>query len=211
VVAVSGNDLVVRMEDGTLRHFPSVPESARVTVDGKELGVHDLKPGMKLQRTITTTTTPKVITTTQTVTGTVWHVTPPNSVILTLADGTNQSFRIPRNQKFNIDGRMVDAWGLRRGMRINATRVVEEPITQVEQARKLTGQMPPPPPAPAADVPILVVVAAPQPAPATAPAAAEAAPPARLPKTASPVPFIGLIGLLSLFAGLGLRVFRKIA
>ena len=164
---------------------------------------------MKLQRTITTTTTPKVITTTQTVTGTVWHVTPPNSVILTLADGTNQSFRIPRNQKFNIDGRMVDAWGLRRGMRINATRVVEEPVTQVEQARKLTGQMPPPPPAPAADVPILVVVAAPQPAPA--PTTAEAAPPATLPKTASSVPFISLIGLLSLFMGLGLRVFRKIA
>ena len=65
VVAVSGNDLVVKMADGTLRHFPNVPESARVDVDGKELGIHDLKPGMTLQRTITTTTTPKVITTTQ--------------------------------------------------------------------------------------------------------------------------------------------------
>src|SRR5246500_2925586 len=89
VVLVRGNDLIVKMQDGTIRHFPNVPESARVTVDGKQLGIHDLKPGMTLQRTITTTTTPKVITTTQSVTGKVWHVQPPNSVILTLADGTN--------------------------------------------------------------------------------------------------------------------------
>ena len=32
-----GNDLVVKMEDGTIRHFPNVPESAKVIVDGKEL------------------------------------------------------------------------------------------------------------------------------------------------------------------------------
>src|SRR6476646_4741348 len=70
VVTVNGNDLIVKMEDGSLRHFANVPESAKVTVDGKELGIHDLKPGMKLERTITTTTTPKTITTTQTVTGT---------------------------------------------------------------------------------------------------------------------------------------------
>src|SRR5215475_14803270 len=69
VVAVSGNDVVVKMEDGTLRHIANVPDSARATVDGKEVGVHDLVPGMKLQKTITTTTTPKVITTTKTVTG----------------------------------------------------------------------------------------------------------------------------------------------
>src|SRR5580700_6876350 len=52
VVTVSGNDLVVQMSDGTIRHFANVSESARVTVDGKQLGIHDLQPGMKLQRTI---------------------------------------------------------------------------------------------------------------------------------------------------------------
>jgi len=97
VVTVSGNDLVVKMADGTIRHFDNVPESARATVDGQQLGIHDLKPGMKLQRTITTTTTPKTITTVQSVTGTVWFVSPPNSVILTLEDGKNQSFKIPKN------------------------------------------------------------------------------------------------------------------
>src|SRR5689334_22981051 len=75
VVHVSGNDLIVKMEDGTIKHIANVPESARVTVDGKELGIHDLKPGMKLEKTVTTTTTPKIITTVKSVTGKVWHVT----------------------------------------------------------------------------------------------------------------------------------------
>jgi hypothetical protein len=69
VVLVNGNDLVVKMEDGTIRHIYNVPESARVTVDGRQLGIHDLKPGMKLQRTITVTTTPQTVTTAQNVTG----------------------------------------------------------------------------------------------------------------------------------------------
>ena len=82
VVLVSGNDLVVKMENGEIRHFANVPESVKATVDGRELGIHDLKPGMKLQRTLTVTTTPKTITTVQTVTGKVWQITPPNSVRL---------------------------------------------------------------------------------------------------------------------------------
>src|ERR1700758_4202820 len=62
VVYVSGNDLMVKMEDGSIRHFPNVPESGRVTVGGQKLGVHDLKPGMKLERTLTVTSTPQTVT-----------------------------------------------------------------------------------------------------------------------------------------------------
>jgi hypothetical protein len=203
VVTVSGNDLVVKMADGTIRHFANVPESARATVDGQQMGIHDLKPGMKLQRTITTTTTPKTITTVQSVTGKVWHVSPPNSVILTLEDGKNQKFKIPKNQKFNIDGQMVDAWGLKKGMKIAATRVVEVPVTEVAQSRTVTGEMPPPPPPPPADVPVLVVEEV------VVPVEVAHAAPAELPKTASPLPLIGLLGLLSLASSLGLRAARK--
>src|ERR1700740_840513 len=110
VVLVRGNDLIVKMQDGTIRHFPNVSESARATVDGRQLGIHDLKPGMKLERTITVTTTPKTVTTVKTVTGKVWHVSPPQSVILTLEDGTNQEFKIPKDQKFTVDGEQKDAW-----------------------------------------------------------------------------------------------------
>jgi hypothetical protein len=204
VVTVSGNDLIVKMADGSIRHFANVPESARVAVDGQQLGIHDLKPGMKLQRTITTITKPKTITTVQSVTGKVWYISPPNSVILTLEDGKNQKFKIPKNQKFNVDGQMVDAWGLKKGMKVSATKVVEVPIVEVSQNRTVTGEMPPPPPPPPADVPILVVEEV-----APAPVEVAQAAPAALPKTASPLPLIGLLGLLSLASSLGLRVVRK--
>jgi hypothetical protein len=212
VVEVTGNDLVVKMEDGSIRHFPNVAESTRVLVDGKELGIHDLRPGMTLQRTITTTTTPKVITTTQNVTGKVWHVQPPSSVILTLDDGSNQKFNIPKGQKFNINGQMLDAWGLKKGMMVTATKVVEEPVTVVEHQRHLTGSMPPPPAAPPADVPILIVVAAPA-TPVetqTASTTTAVASPA-LPKTASQLPLLGVLGAFSLLAGMGLRIRRQIS
>jgi hypothetical protein len=142
VVYISGHDLVVRTDDGELRHFPNVPDDKTVTVAGKELTVHDLKPGMKLQRTTITTTTPKMITTVKTVTGKVWRVSPPNSVILTLEDGTNQSFSIPKGQKFNVNGQETDAWGLKEGMNISATAVTETPETVVSQEVIRTGKMP---------------------------------------------------------------------
>jgi hypothetical protein len=200
VVLVNGNDLVVKMDDGSIRHFPNVPESARVNVQGRELGIHDLKPGMKLERTLTVTTTPQVITTVKTVTGKVWHVSPPTSVILTLEDGTNQQFKIPKGQMFTVDGQQVDAFGLKKGMKISATKIVEEPVTVVEHERQLTGSMPPPPPPPPADAPILIAVAEPAPAPAA---------PAELPKTGSVLPLIGLLGSLSFLSSLGLGVIRK--
>src|SRR5437588_12915802 len=142
VVLVRGNDLVVKMQDGQIRHFPNVPESARVTVEGRQLGTHDLKPGMTLERTITVTSTPKTVTTVQTVTGKVWHITPPSSVILTLEDGTNQQFKIPKDQKFNVDGKMTDAWGLRKGMQVTATRITEQPTVVVKEKTTVTGSSP---------------------------------------------------------------------
>lgn len=199
---VSGNNVVVKMADGSLRHFDNVPESARITVDGREIGVHDLKPGMKVQRTITTTTVPKTISTVQSVTGKVWQVSPPNSVILTLADGNNQEFKIPKNQKFNVDGQMTDAWGLKKGMQISATKVVEVPVTEVSQRKTVTGEMPPPPPAPPADVAILVVDE-------KTPAPVQEASASELPQTASSLPLFGTFGALSFAAALGLRIARK--
>jgi hypothetical protein len=210
VVHVSGNDLVVKMEDGTIRHIANVPDSARVTVDGQELGIHDLKPGMKLQRTITTTTTPKTITTTQTVTGKIWNVQPPNSVILTLEDGKNQRFTIPKGQMFNVNGQQLDAWHLRKGMTVSATKVTEVPATVVAQQRQLTGSMPPAPAAPPADQPILVAVIVPVENPAAAQESAQEAAPQQLPKTGGELPLLALLGCLALAGSAGTRLLRKV-
>jgi len=206
VVYVSGNDLVVKMQDGTIRHFPNIPDSARIDVDGQMLGIHDLKPGMKLQRTITTTTTPRLITTTRTIQGKVFFVSPPNSLILTLPDGKNQRYRIPKGQKFDIGGQMTDAFGLKKGMNISATVITEVPETRVAVNRQVTGEMPPPPP-PAPEVPILIVYEAASPAPAAEQTMAEAEPES-LPATGSTLPAIGLLGVLMLTLGFGLRAIR---
>jgi hypothetical protein len=207
VMYVSGNDVVIKMEDGSLRDFFDVPESTTITVDGRQLNVHQLKTGMKVEKQTITTSTPRTITKVETVTGKVWHVAPPSSVILTLEDGTNQSFKIPKGQKFTIDGQEKDAFGLKKGMKISAQRITEVPETFVTQEVRRTGTMPPPPPPPTQGVPVLIVRA-----PAQAPiqtAAAEPAP-TKLPKTASLLPLLGLLGML--FCGLVLAsmMIRKI-
>lgn len=209
IVYVSGNDVVIRMEDGSLRHFNNVPDSVTVTVDGKQLNVHQIKPGMKVEKQTITTTTPRVITKVETVTGKVWHVSPPNSVVLTLEDGTNQSFKIPSGQKFNIDGKETDAFGLKKGMIVSAQRVTEIPETVVTQQVKRTGTMPPPPAPPKQDVPVLIVAAPPKLAP-TETAAAEPAP-AKLPKTASELPLVELLGVALCGMSLLSTAVRKLA
>jgi hypothetical protein len=203
VLGVEGNDLIVKMEDGSVQHFPDVPESARVTVGGKQLGIHDLKPGMKLQRTITTTTTPMIVTTIQTVTGKVWHVNPPGMVILTLENNTNQQFKIPSDQKFNVDGQMLDAFALRKGMNVTATKIVEVPTVVASEGKSVTGTMPtevatqekslsskiPSTPLPAA--PLLVAEGEPTPVAAETPAPAEP-----IPATESHFPWIWVVVVL---------------
>ena len=204
IVYVSGNSVVIKMEDGTLRHFDNVPESTTVTVDGKQLNVHQVQVGMKLEKQTITTSTPRMITTIKTVTGTVWQVSPPSSVILTMENGENQQFKIPNGQKFTIDGQVTDAFGLKKGMKVEAQKVIEQPEIVVTQEVKRTGIMPPPPPAPKADVPILIFV------PVSAPVETAAAEPApkKLPKTGSNFPLLGLLGACALALGLGLKALR---
>jgi hypothetical protein len=184
--------------------FPTAPASTSMASYSD-----DLKPGMKLERTITTTTTPQTVKTVQTVTGTVWNVMPPSSVILTLEDGKNQRFKIPKGQMFNVNGQMTDAFGLKRGMKVSATKIVETPEQVVSQHAQVTGTIPPqqtqaaattPPPPPPADVPILIVaeevVSEPPPSGTS------------LPTTGSELPLIGLLGLLCLSASFGLKLLR---
>jgi LPXTG-motif cell wall-anchored protein len=209
ILSVNGNDLILKMSDGSIRHIANVPDSARATVDGKEIGIKDAKPGMKLQKTITTTTTPTVVTKVQTVQGKVFQVQPPGSVILTLENGENQQFNIPKGQKFTVDGQETDAFGLKKGMVISATKIVDEFVTVMEQQSKITGQMPPPSPAPQADLPLLIAAGKP-------PTLAEEAknePPKtekELPQTGSELPFLLLLGSSLALLGIGgLRVSRR--
>jgi len=204
IVYVSGNSVVIKTDDGALHHFNNVPDSVTVTVDGKQLNIHQVQPGMKVERQTITTSTPKMITTVKTVTGTVWQVMPPKIVILTMENGKNQQFTIPDGQKFTIDGQVVDAFGLKKGMKVSAQKVIEQPEVVVAQEIKRSGTLPPPPPAPKADVPILIVFVPAAPAPVEKAAAV-------LPKTGSYLPLAGFLGTLLVGLGLALKGVRVLS
>jgi hypothetical protein len=136
---VEGNDLVVRTKDGTIREF-NVPESRKFIIDGRELTVHDLKPGTKLSATVTTATTPITQRTTTVGTGTVWWVT-GKTVVLTLPNGENRTYTVTDDYRFNIGGnKSATVSDLRKGMRISAEKIVEEPRTEIVSNTVVTGQ-----------------------------------------------------------------------
>ena len=140
VVEVEGNTLVVRMSTGDIRQF-NVPESRKFIIDGKELTVQDLKPGTTLQANVTTTVTPITTRTTTIGTGTVFYVS-GNHVIITLPNGENRTYKVDDSYRFDIGGEKASVYELRKGMRISAQKIVEEPKTELATDTVVTGQAP---------------------------------------------------------------------
>jgi LPXTG-motif cell wall-anchored protein len=214
------------MSTGAFREV-TVPDSRTAVVDGKQITVHDLKPGTTLTATYTTTATPVTDRTVQNLSGKVWFVS-GNTVILTLPDGTNKMYKAQPHFTFKIDGNdKADVSNLRKGMNVSAEKIIEEPSVIVANNTEITGTAPPPvaaqvrapasSPAPTASAsptaaPSQLTAtrapAAAAPAEAAAPAS-EAGGPAKLPKTGSMLPLAGLLGLLFMGAGFGLRLARR--
>lgn len=137
VVYVSGNDLVVKAEDGKVRHFV-VPADFKFTVDGKQVATSDLTPGTELTQTITTTSEEKVVTNVRTVDAKVVEARPP---YLTLVTGdTTKHFKVPEGTKFTVNGKEMKLTDLREGMRLKGTVVSTTPTTVVSRTRNVTGQ-----------------------------------------------------------------------
>jgi hypothetical protein len=200
VLAVDGNHIVVRMSTGEIRHIVA-PEGKTALIDGKEVAAKDLKVGTKLKATITTTTTSVVDRTVTVGSGKVWYVA-GNNVILTLPNGENRQYKVKDDYKFNVEGRPASVFELRKGMRVSAEKIVEEPRTVVSSSGVVTGEAPAPVKTEVAAAPALKPRPAPAPEPVAKPAPAPApepepeAPPTKLPKTGSPLPLIGLTGAL---------------
>ena len=131
-------------------------------------------------------------------------------MILTLPDNTNKQYRIPKDQKFTIDGQEMTAFDLRKGMNVSATVLTAVPETVVAEQRKATGSAPPPPPTPPIQGALLIETPAPAPEPSgSCPGPAPEPAPAKLPKTASEMPLVGLLGLLCSGLSLGMRMLRR--
>jgi len=204
VISVDGNQLVVKLPEGT-REI-TVPPDFKFTVDGKSLTVSELKPGMAGTATITTKTTVVPVTVTEVKNGVVMQNM--GSSILVKTDGGMKMFSQgdmdKRGVKIMKDGKAVDISELRANDQLTATIVTSKPPRimtekQVEASLAKSGGAP----AGAAAAPAKSTAAAP------ASAATSGAEPRKLPKTASNVPLLGLVGLASLIAGLGLTVRRR--
>lgn len=204
VVHVSGHEIVVELENGKFELL-NLGEDARFQVDGKDLTVHELTAGTKLSQEIHTVTTPQEVTTLRTVSGRVWHVNPPRSVILSFPDGTNKEYKVPDGIVFHIDGREKTIFDLKEGMNISATVLTVEPLSLVAMHNVVTGQAPPRPSV-AFEGPMLIEE---EKGVSTTTTAVQEPPVQELPKTASFVPLAGTLGVLSLVLWTGVRILRS--
>lgn len=208
VIAVQGNDLVVKLPEGT-REL-TVPEDFRFTVDGQQVSVHDLKPGMKGTATITTKTTMHPVYVTQVKNGTVRQVS--GSSIIVQTDEGFKSFTQgdveKRGVKIIKNGQPAELSDFHTGDQLSATIVTEKPPRVVtEKAVNATTARSAPPDAAASSAPAKSSASASsQPAAGTA---GTSAPAHKLPKTASPLPLVALAGIVSLAIALALATRRR--
>ena len=201
VIAVDGNDLVVRLPEGTRQI--NVPPGFVFTVNGKPLSVSDLRPGMSGTATITTTTTVTPVTVTEVKSGTVALVS-GTAVYVRTPEGVRlftQSELDKRGVKIFVDGKPRAVSELHEGNRLTATIVTTKPpsiVTEKEVQATLAKTGAPP-----------AASAAPAPAPSAAQAGAPASPAQQpvattartLPSTAGSLPTVGLAGLVLLAIG----------
>jgi hypothetical protein len=176
VIAVDGNNVVVRDQNGT--RALTVPEDFEFTVDGKSMSVHDLTPGMKGSATVTTTTTVRPVYVTEVKKGVVVDQV-GNSVSVRTEQGVRrftQSELDKRGVQIIIDGKPTRVTQLRKGDQLTATIITPGPpevLTEKEVQATLDA-----PPAAAAPA-----MAAPAETPAATPAATETPPAAAMTET----------------------------
>jgi hypothetical protein len=136
---VQGNTLVAKMRPhGDYRVFDVQP-GREFIIDGQTRHIRDLKPGTILTATVTTTTRPVTVRTTSVLNGTVWWVN-GNYVILTLENGENHEYHVPPSYKFVVEGKLASVSELKQGMKVSATKIVEEPHFELASNVVITGK-----------------------------------------------------------------------
>ena len=138
VVATWDKTLVVRMPDGSVRQF-DVPPGFQFDHDGQKVGLADLKPGWELTAKITTTTTPKSVTTTEIRNGQVVKVA-GRTLIYQDDAGKNGNWTPPSGFKFYIDGVPTDVADLKPGTKLTATIIRTSTTIESKKGYKVAAE-----------------------------------------------------------------------
>jgi hypothetical protein len=206
VVYAGGNTLITKESDGVTRKH-TVPDGFFFQMRGKNVTLADLKPGDHISAVITDVTQVTPVTVTQVLNGKVIESS-MGSILVQNSKGQLVKYSSKDEQGRDVtiiqNGKEVALGDLKAGDMLTATIITKYP-PEVSTLRSVDAHVKP--------VPAPAVAQAAPPAPAPEPVAVAPAPtkPARLPKTASPLPLVALVGgLLALLgAGLTLRRFAR--
>jgi hypothetical protein len=189
IQTVAGNKVVLKEADGL--HEYNLPDGFKFQLGGRDVGVDEIKPGMHVDAVITDKITTRNVQVTRIATGTVMQVAPGGIVIKNNDTGELKSynFKDPAGNDiyFARDGKQVSLRDVKKGDVLTGTVVTTLP-PQITTQRTATAR-----------------ATAPAEAPPTAVAAAA---PSQLPRTASPLPLVGLLAALSAGIALALRALR---
>jgi hypothetical protein len=141
VVYVQGNYLFAKMQPLGNYSLFDVKPGREFIIDGQTKHIGDLKPGTVITGTIITKTTPVTVRTTSTLNGTVWWAQ-GNYVVLTLENGENKEYNVPDSFQFMVEGKPASVHDLKKGMKVTATKIVEEPRTEMSTDTVITGTAP---------------------------------------------------------------------
>ena len=189
VETVAGNKVVLREADGLHEYNP--PAGFKFQLDGRDVGVDEIKPGMSINAVVTDKVITRQVTLTRIESGTVAQVA-PGGIVLKDQNGDLKSYNFKDKAGNDIyfvrDGKEVPLRSVKVGDRLSGTFVTTLPPQKISQRS--------------------AVAKATEPSAAPEPAVVAAATPHKLPKTASPLPLIGLLAALSAGIALTLRAAR---
>jgi hypothetical protein len=189
VETVAGNKVVLREADGLHEYNP--PAGFKFQLDGRDVGVDEIKPGMSINAVVTDKVITRQVTVTRIESGTVAQVAPGGIVLKDQSgDLKSYNFKDPAGNEiyFVRDGKEVPLRSVKVGDRLSGTFVTTLPAQRISQRS--------------------AVAKAAEPSTTPEPAVVAAATRGKLPKTASPLPLVGLLAALSAGIALTLRAAR---
>lgn len=185
VEAVYGNKVLFKEADGV--HEYAIPEGFKFDLDGKAIGIDQLQPGMKVSAVITDKVTTRNVRLTNVRSEKVLQIA-PGGIVVENAKGEFRTYNFKDSSgndvRFIRDHQEVSLRNVKLGEKLTGTMVTTLPSQKIATRDVHAKAVAPPP---------------------SEPVEVAAATPPVLPRTASPLPLVGLLSALSAGIALTLR------